>query len=73
MLAIQLKNYLTNIPDDANILVYVSKTNEIRQLIFNDLDLRHDGHLVIDADYKVPAKLTVIEREHNISSAAHLG
>ena len=64
MLAIQLINYLTTIPDEANILIYVGKTNETRQLIFEDLDVRgSDGHVVIDAEYDVPSKLTIIQPE----------
>jgi hypothetical protein len=63
MLAIQLKNYLESVPDEANILVYVQKTNEVRQLLFSDLDRNHNGHVVIDAEYDVPPKLTTIERE----------
>lgn len=60
MLAIQLKNYLKDVPDDANILIFVAKTNEVRQLIFSDLDRNHNGHIVIDAEYEVPPKVTVI-------------
>lgn len=60
MLAIQLKNYLSSIADDANILVYVAKTGETRQLLMGDLDKNHDGHIVIDAEYEVPAKHTTI-------------
>jgi hypothetical protein len=62
MLAIQLKNYLSEIADEANILIYVNKTNETRQLLFGDLDATHDGNIVIDAEYEVPVKKTVIER-----------
>lgn len=32
MLAKELKNYLNKVPDDTNILVFVAKTNEVRQL-----------------------------------------
>lgn len=53
MLAIQLKNYLNSIPDMANILIYVHKENEVRQLIMTDIDKTHEGHIVIDAEYKV--------------------
>lgn len=60
MLAIQLKNYLKDVPDNANILIFVAKTNEVRQLIFSDLDRNHNGHIVIDAEYEVPPKVTVI-------------
>jgi hypothetical protein len=58
MLAIQLKNYLENISDSANILIYVAKTNEERQLIFSDLDVNQDGNIIIDAEYEVPVKYT---------------
>ena len=60
MLAIQLKNYLKEIPDEANILIFVQKENEVRQLIMSDLDKTHEGHIVIDAEYKVPVKVTKI-------------
>ena len=60
MLAIQLKNYLIDIPDVTNILIFVEKTKEIRQLIMSDLDKNHDGNIVIDAEYEVPAKQTTI-------------
>jgi hypothetical protein len=56
MLAIQLKNFLQNVSDDANILVFVNKTGETRQLLFSDLDKDADGHIVIDAEYEVPPK-----------------
>ena len=60
MLAIELKNYLNGVPDDANILIFVEKTNDVRQLIFSDLDRSHNGHVVIDAEYEVQPKVTVI-------------
>lgn len=62
MLAIQLKNYLESVPDDANILVFVQKTNEVRQLIMSDLDRNSYGHVIIDAEYEVPPKHTTIKR-----------
>jgi hypothetical protein len=62
MLAIQLKNYLTSIKDDANIMIYVAKANEERQLLFSDFDVNSDGNLVIDAEYEVPVRKLVIER-----------
>ena len=61
MLAIQLKNYLNRFPDEANVLIYVSKTGEVRQLIMSDLD-RKNGNIVIDAEYVPPVKHTTIER-----------
>ena len=61
MLAIQLKNYLESIPDEAIILVYVQKENEVRQLLMADLDKTHEGHIVIDAEYKVKPKLTELQ------------
>ena len=60
MLAIQLKNYLTTVPDNANILIYVQKENEVRQLLMGDLDKDHDGNIVIDAEYKIEPKLTIL-------------
>lgn len=60
MLAIELKNYLNGVPDGANILIFVEKTNEVRQLIFSDLDRNHNGHVVIGAEYEVQPKVTVI-------------
>lgn len=62
MFAKQLKNYLADIPDDSNILVFVQKTNEVRQLIFKDLDRNYNGHVIIDAEYDVPPKETRIKR-----------
>lgn len=59
MLAIQLKNWLETIDNDANILVYVAKTNETRQLLFSDIDINQDGNVVIDVDYDVPVKKTI--------------
>lgn len=60
MLAIQLKNYLSSIADDTNILIYVAKTGETRQLLMGDLDRNNDGHIVIDSEYEVPTKHTII-------------
>ena len=62
MLAIQLKNYLKNIPDESNIMIYVEKTTEVRQLCMADIDRDQDGRIIIDAEYKVPAKYTRIKR-----------
>ena len=62
MLAIQLKNYLKNIPDESNIMIYVEKTTEVRQLRMADIDRDQDGRIIIDAEYKVPAKYTRIRR-----------
>lgn len=61
MLAIQLKNYLENVPDEANIMVFVEKTSEVRQLLMSDLDRNGDGHIIIDAEYDVPPKTTIIK------------
>ena len=63
MLAIELKNYLESIPDDANILVYVNKTDDVRQLVFSDLDRDGNGHVIIDAEYEIPPKKVLIEKE----------
>jgi len=63
MLAIQLKNYLGGVKDDVNILVYVNKTNETRQLLFSDLDKDRDGNICIDAEYEYLAKKTTITKE----------
>lgn len=63
MLAIQLKNYLKTVPDDANILVFVEKHSEVRQLLMSDLDVIENGHVIIDAEYLVPSKYTTIERK----------
>ena len=62
MLAIQLKNFLSKIPDESNIMIFVNKTGEVRQLIMSDLDRNQHGHIIIDAEYDVPPKHTVIER-----------
>ncbi len=58
MLAVQLKNYLSSIPDEANVLIFVHKTGEVRQLIDSDLDRDANGDIIIDAEYEVPAKDT---------------
>ena len=63
MLAIQLKNYLKTVPDDANILVFVEKHSEVRQLLMSDLDVIENGHVIIDAEYLVFSKYTTIERK----------
>lgn len=63
MLIVQLKNYLSTMRDDANVLIYVGKTGEARQLLDSDLDITSFGHLVIDAEYEVPARQTTIVRE----------
>ena len=63
MLAIQLKNYLESVPDDSNILIFINKTGEVRQLIYSDLDRNANGHVIIDAEYDVPPKHTTIIRE----------
>ena len=60
MLAIQLKNYLNNVPDEANIMVFVGKTGKVRQLRMADIDSCHDGIIIIDAECDVPAKHTNI-------------
>lgn len=60
MLAVQLKNYLNSIPDEANILIFVHKTGEERQLIDSDLDINANGHIIIDAEYEVPTTNTSI-------------
>lgn len=65
MLAIQLKNYLTKIPDETNVLIYVNKIGEVRQLIMSDLDRNQYGHIIIDAEYVVPPKYTKIKKEIN--------
>jgi len=62
MLAIQLKNYLENIPDEANVLIFVNKTGEVRQLVMADLDRNQYGHIIIDAEYSIPVKHTTIKR-----------
>ena len=62
MLAIQLKNYLRSIPDEANIMIFVQKTSEVRQLLMADIDRDPDGRIIIDAEYKVPVKQTEINQ-----------
>ena len=66
MLAVQLKNYLESVSDDANILIFINKTGEVRQLIYSDLDTNASGHIVIDAEYEVQPKHTTIIREKPI-------
>ena len=61
MLAIQLKNYLASVPDEANIMIFIQKTGETRQLIFSDIDRDQNGHIIIDAEYDVPPKTTKIK------------
>ena len=60
MLAIQLKNYIESLADSTNILIFVGKTGETRQLIMSDLDMNADGNILIDAEYEVPPKHTTI-------------
>jgi hypothetical protein len=62
MLAIQLKNYLESVPDNANILIYVNKTDEVRSLLNSDLDRDSKGSIIIDAEYKAPTKNTTMTR-----------
>jgi hypothetical protein len=63
MLAIQLKNYLKQVPDLANILIFSKIIDEERQLLMSDLDRNQDGNIVIDAEYEVPVKVTKIKEE----------
>ena len=60
MLAIELKNLLHDIPDMANILIYDPQTCETRQLLRSDIDIDRDKNLIIDIDYIVPVKKTII-------------
>jgi len=62
MLAIELKNYLSKFPDETNIMIFVSKNKETRQLLMSDLDVNYDGNIVINSEYDVPIKYTIIER-----------
>jgi hypothetical protein len=57
MLVKQLKNYLSGLKDNANVMVYVGKTDEVRHLVFNDIDRDHSGDIIIDAEYKIPEQL----------------
>lgn len=63
MLVGQLKNYLSGIPDDKNVLIFTTKENEARQLLFGDIDKLPSGNIIIDAEYIVPAKETRIESD----------
>ena len=63
MLAIQLKNLIKDVPDMANIKIYVNKVNETRQLRRFDLDFCQNGDVVIDAEYVAPVKKTIIKKE----------
>lgn len=56
MLAIQLKNYLSSVSDDSNIMIFVGKTGEVRHLRMSDIDRDSDSRIIIDAEYEVPAK-----------------
>ena len=62
MFLFELRNYLQTIPDEANILIFVGKTGETRQLLFSDIDRNHDGNIVIDTEYEVPVKTIEIRR-----------
>jgi hypothetical protein len=44
------------VPDNANILIYVNKTDEVRSLLNSDLDRDSKGSIIIDAEYKAPTK-----------------
>jgi len=61
MLAIQLKNYLSNVPDETNILIYTITENDERQLLMGDLDKNCDGNIIINAEYKTKVKSTTIK------------
>ena len=61
MIAKQLKNYLSNIDDMANVWIFVAKINEKRQLRMADLDLDNNGNLTIDAEYIVLTKRIKID------------
>lgn len=65
MLAIQLKELLKNIPDESNILIFTSKENTTRQLLMNDFDKDPNGNIVIDAEYDVLVKTTLIKESKN--------
>lgn len=62
MLAITLKEYLKGVPDEINILIFTTIGGDTRQLIMGDIDVNHEGNIVIDAEYSVPVKTTKIER-----------
>jgi hypothetical protein len=49
--------------DDTNILIYTTKELTTRQLLLSDFDYNQDGNVVIDGEYDVPVKYTVITRE----------
>ena len=70
MLAVQLKNYLSSVKDDANILIYSTKIGETRQLLMSDLDL-YEGNIIIDAEYEPPVKVTVIKPEGKEGAGAN--
>jgi len=61
MLVIQLKNLLSDIPDNANVLIYSTLHDGARQLLFSDIDITKDKDIVIDAEYKIPVKHTTID------------
>ena len=60
MLATELIEYLKTLPKHSNVLVYVPRFNETRQLLMSDIDRNKDGNVVIDADYQPPVKVTTI-------------
>lgn len=62
MLAIQLKNYLSQVPDDTNVLIFTAVGGETRQLLFTDID-RGNNNIVIDAEYTPTVKKTIISPE----------
>ena len=62
MLAVQLKNYLNSVPDEAKVLMFVHKTGEVGQLIDRALDRDANVHIIIDAEYDVPPKHTTMQK-----------
>ncbi len=62
MLAVHMKNDLDSVPDEGNILIFMHKTGEVRQLIDSDQDRYANGHIIIDAEYEVPPKHTSLQK-----------
>jgi hypothetical protein len=62
MLAIELKNYLSKFSNETNVMIFVSKNKETRQLLMSDLNVNYNGNIVVNSEYDVPIKYTIIER-----------
>ena len=64
MLVIDLKNYLKNLSDITNVLIFSNFERKTRQLIPTDLTVNNDNNIVINAEYQTPVKKTLIIKKN---------